>query len=100
RSFRRLRLRERLQRRPQIAFGVDQEGRGGDDFFSLTDAVEHLHVAVAAAAELNRARLEAAFAFRHQHHLPRAAINYGAGGDGDRWVPPPPRPEHDLCPPL
>src|SRR5262249_57843475 len=59
---------------------------GRDDFFSLLDAVEHLNVAVAAAAELDRARLEAAFTLGDQHDLACTAIDDGAGGDGNRGV--------------
>ena len=40
--------RERLQRAPQIALGVDQEGRRGDDLLALAHAFQDLDVAVAA----------------------------------------------------
>ena len=60
------------------------------------DAVEHFDVAVAAAAELDRARLEAAFALGDQHDLARPAVDHGAGGDGDRGLLVCARLEHDV----
>ena len=80
----------------QIAFGIDQEGRRRDDFFSRADAVEHFDVAVAAAAELDRTRLEAAFALGDQHDLAGPAVDHGAGGDGDCGLLVCPRVEHDI----
>src|SRR5262249_24285465 len=53
------------------------------DFFAFGDAVEHFNVAVAAAAELDRARFEPAFALGDQHHLASTAVDHGAGGNGN-----------------
>ena len=68
----------------QIALGIDQECCRGDDFLALAEPVEHLDIAVAATAELDRPRLEAAFALGDQHDLPRAAVDHRAGRNGDR----------------
>ena len=44
----------------QIALGVDEEVRRGDDFLALLQTIRNLGIAVAAATELHRAGLEAA----------------------------------------
>jgi len=73
RSFGLLRFGEGLQRTLQVAFGVDQEGRRGDNLLARAQALDNLDMAVAAAAELHGARLKAALALRHQHDLLGAA---------------------------
>ena len=67
-----------MQRRLEIAFGVDQEIRGNDDLVVLGQAFRDLDAAIAAPAEFYRARLETPLALVEQHHLPLAAVDDGA----------------------
>jgi len=73
-----------LQRRLEVALGIDLERCRRDDFFSLAEPVENLDIAVASAAELDRARLEAAFPFGDQHDPAGPTVDDGACGNGDR----------------
>ena len=51
-----------LQRRAQIAFGIDEKIGAGDDLLAGFHALGHLDPIAALRAEAHRARLEAAFA--------------------------------------
>ena len=82
--------REALQRRFEIAFGVDQEVGRDDDLFAFGDAVAYFDIAAAAAAELDVARLEPALALVDEHDLPAAAVEHGAFGNGQHRLRRPP----------
>ena len=71
----RSRSRKALQRRLQIAFGVDQEVGGDDDRLAFGDAVADFDIAAAAMAELDLARLEPALALVDEDGLPAAAVD-------------------------
>ncbi len=62
-------LGEALQRRLQIAFGIDQEVGRDDDGLAVDDALADLDIAAAAMAELDVARLEPALSFIDKHRL-------------------------------
>ena len=70
-----------LQGGLEVAFGVDQEVRGDDDLVAFRRDPPDLDKAIAVAADLHGARLEAAVALVDQHHLARAAVDDGAVGD-------------------
>ena len=71
-------LAEGLKCGAQIAFGVEEERGRGDHFLALRQAISHLDITFAAAADFHGPRLEAALALRYQHDLPRPAIDQGA----------------------
>ena len=75
-------LPKALQRRLQIAFGVDQEVRGDDDLLIFLHAVADFDIAAAAMAELDLARLEPPFALVDKHRLAAAAVEHRAFGNG------------------
>ena len=71
-----------LQRRLQIAFRIDQEVGGNDDRLAFGDALADLDIAVAAMAELDLARFEAALALVDEDGLPAAGVHDRALGNG------------------
>src|SRR3546814_11068176 len=71
-----------LQRRLQVAFGVDQEVRGDHDLLALGQSVEDLDPIATAATQGDIARCEAARTGFDQHHLARAAVEHGGARDG------------------
>ena len=77
------RVREALQRRLQIAFGVDQEVGGDDDRLAFGNALAHFDIAAAAMAEFHVARFEPPFALVDEHRLPAAGIQHRALGNGE-----------------
>ena len=66
--------REGLERRLEIALGVDQEGCGGNYLVTLIDSIQHFHITGAPAPKLDRTRLKAALALGDEHNLTGAAL--------------------------
>ena len=81
-GWRRLRAHA-AQRGLEVALGIDQEVRRDDHFVAILDALDHFYVTIAASAELDFARLEAAFAFLYDNDLARAAVDDGGSWNGD-----------------
>ena len=70
------------KRRLEIAFRVNQEIGGDDNRFTILHAFNDFNITVAACAEPDLARFEAAFAGLHEDDLPRAAVNHGGKRHG------------------
>ena len=69
-----------LERGFEIAFGVDQEVRGSDDDIAFRDAFPDFDVARTAAADLDRARLEAPLALVDDDEPAVSAVDHGILG--------------------
>src|SRR5690606_23653575 len=65
-----------LERRLQVAFGVDQEVCGHHDLFAFGDPLEHFDPIAAAPTQRDVTRIEAARTGLDQHHLARAAVEH------------------------
>src|SRR5262249_7671560 len=64
-----------LQSSFEVAFSIDQECRGGNYLFALTETIKYLNVAVSASPHLDRTRLEPPFTFCDEHDLPLSAVD-------------------------
>src|ERR1017187_2599436 len=76
-------MAEATHRRLEIALGVDQEVGGNYHLLAVLYALDDFYVGVATRAELDLARLEAAFALLDQDNLARAAIDHSGDWHSD-----------------
>ncbi len=79
--------RKAPERRFQVALRVDQEVGARHHGFAVLDARQHFDKTVTTGAQLDVTRLETPFGKRHQHHLPRAAVDDGRIGHGQHFAP-------------
>ena len=68
------RRNERAQRGLKLAFGIDQEIRGGDDLLAGFESFEHDEIVTGPRAQLHLARFEVTVAAIDKRNLPRARI--------------------------
>ena len=89
-------MRERLQRRSQIALCIDQKGRRSDNFLALADTFQDLDIPIAAPSKPYWTRFEAAFTLDDQHDLAGTTVDNGAHRNCDHGTLAGTRLENDI----